>query len=374
MFDDMYTRLIGIANYKVLLFLPIVFSLLVIPLIYIQEIPLGIDFQGGTWIETITDKGMSFEEINGLKLELDSLNLEDLQVYLGKDVITGREKLTIITTSMVNKTEIEPILESFVGKLNEVDTAIVPVQGKPPIDLEEKLSGRFNADVKFDENTGLLTISAFEIDGEKLERALEFYLNQKITMDLQKKNINIKPVGKTLGKTFREQGIRAVIFAYLLIISVILFAFRDPIPSLAVILAGTCDALIALGGMSIFGISLEPASLVALLMLIGYSVDSDILLTTRVLRRRTGTVDDRINDAMKTGLTMTGTTIVVMVVIILVSTTVFQIEILTSIASVLLIGLVGDLTTTWFMNAGILKWYVEEKGGKLRILQSLRRR
>ncbi|HDH41844.1 MAG TPA: protein translocase subunit SecF [Candidatus Altiarchaeales archaeon] len=373
MFDDMYTRLIGIVNYKILLALPIAFSLLMIPLVYTQGIPMGIDFQGGTWIEIITERGISSEEIDELKLDLSPLNLEDLRVYPGRDVITGKGKLTIITTSRINETEIKPILEAHVGRLNEIDTAIVPLKERPPIDLEETLSSRFNADVKFDENTKLLTISAFEIDGEKLESALRFYLNQNISMDLQKKNINIKPVGKTLGRTFREQGIKAAIFAYLLIISVIFFAFRDPIPSLGVILAGTCDALIALGGMSIFGILLEPASLAALLMLIGYSVDSDILLTTRVLRRRTGTVDDRINDAMKTGLTMTGTTIVVMIVIILVSTTVFQIEILASIASVLLIGLLGDLTTTWFMNAGILKWYIEEKGGKVRIL-SLRRR
>ncbi|RLI92987.1 MAG: protein translocase subunit SecF [Candidatus Altiarchaeales archaeon] len=374
MFDDMYTRLIGIVNYKILLALPIAFSLLMIPLVYTQGIPMGIDFQGGTWIEIITERGTSSEEIDELKLDLSPLNLEDLRVYPGRDVITGKGKLTIITTSRINETEIKPILEAHVGRLNEIDTAIVPLKERPPIDLEETLSSRFNADVKFDENTKLLIISAFEIDGKKLESALRFYLNQNITMDLQKKNINIKPVGKTLGKTFREQGIKAAIFAYLLIISVIFFAFRDPIPSLGVILAGTCDALIALGGMSIFGILLEPASLAALLMLIGYSVDSDILLTTRVLRRRTGTVDDRINDAMKTGLTMTGTTIVVMIVIILVSTTVFQIEILASIASVLLIGLLGDLTTTWFMNAGILKWYIEEKRGKLRILQSLGRR
>ncbi len=373
MFDDMYSRLLRIADYKVLLFLPIIISLLVIPLVYIHGIPLGIDFQGGTWIELITGESISPEEIDGLKLKLESLTLKDLQVYSGRDVVTGKDKLTIITTSEVNKTEIEPMLEALVGTLREMDTAIAPIQGKPPIDLEEKLSSRFRADVKFDEDTGLLTIDAFEINEKKLEGALEFYLDQNITMDLQRKNVNIKPVGETLGRTFREQGIRAVIFAYLLMISVIFFAFRDPIPSLAVILAGTCDALIALGGMSVFGILLEPASLVALLMLIGYSVDSDILLTTRVLRRRTGTVDDRINNAMKTGLTMTGTTIVVMVVIIFVSTTLFQIEILANIASVLLIGLIGDLTTTWFMNAGILKWYIEEKGGKLKILKFKRR-
>ena len=120
--------------------------------------------------------------------------------------------------------------------------------------------------------------------------------------------------------------------------------------------------------MSIFRIYLEPASLVAIIMLIGYSVDTNILLTTRVLRKRTGSVNDRIDNAMKTGLTMSITTICVMCVISIISI-LTNIDVLASISSVLLMGLIGDLISTWLMNTGILKWYVEEKGGKLRILK-----
>jgi len=119
--------------------------------------------------------------------------------------------------------------------------------------------------------------------------------------------------------------------------------------------------------MSLFGITLEPASLVAIIMLVGYSVDTDILLTTRVLKTRTGTVNERIDNAMKTGLTMTLTTLCVMLVILVISTVVIRIDIMADISSVLLLGLTGDIISTWLMNAGILKWYVEEKGGKIRI-------
>jgi preprotein translocase subunit SecF len=82
----------------------------------------------------------------------------------------------------------------------------------------------------------------------------------------------------------------------------------------------------------------------------------------RVLRERRGTVDHRIDDAMKTGLTMTGTTLAVMVVVYVVSTKLTQIYTLKNIASVLLLGLMADLFTTWFTNAGILKWYLEKPG------------
>jgi preprotein translocase subunit SecF len=123
-----------------------------------------------------------------------------------------------------------------------------------------------------------------------------------------------------------------------------------------------------MGLMSIFGIVLEPASLVALIMLIGYSVDTDILLTTRMLKRKRGELDEAVDGALKTGLTMTGTTFVVMVVVLIVSTFFTHLQELTSIASVLLLGLLADVTSTWFMNAGILKWYIEEKGSKTKKL------
>jgi len=134
----------------------------------------------------------------------------------------------------------------------------------------------------------------------------------------------------------------------------------------AVLLSATCDAVITLGLMSLFGIVLDPASLVALLMLIGYSVDTDILLTSRILKKRKGEVDEGVDSAIKTGLTMTGTTFVVMIVVFIVSTTLTHVATLASIASVLILGLTADVASTWFMNAGILKWYLEERGGKFR--------
>ena len=75
---------------------------------------------------------------------------------------------------------------------------------------------------------------------------------------------------------------------------------------------------------------------------------------------------------MKTGLTMTITTFVVMVIIFIIATTMANagltpIAKLNSIAAVLIIGLAADTVATWFMNAGILKWYVEERGGKFNL-------
>jgi len=134
--------------------------------------------------------------------------------------------------------------------------------------------------------------------------------------------------------------------------------FRTFVPSTAVILAAVFDIIVTLALMQVFSIELSLASFAALLMLIGYSIDTDILLTTRVIRTREDSVAARTRGAFKTGMTMTLTTLGVMAAIILTTTS----PVLFAIASVLLLGLAIDIINTWLMNATIIRWYAERKG------------
>ncbi|MGB9937032.1 MAG: protein translocase subunit SecF [Methanobacterium sp.] len=167
-------------------------------------------------------------------------------------------------------------------------------------------------------------------------------------------------IGPVLSAQALNQVYWALAIAFIFMSVTVFIIFRDFVPSMAVILAALSDIIIALGGMSLFGIPLSLASVGALLLLIGYSVDTDILLTTRVLKRREGTVTERALDAMKTGLTMAAAAIGAMGALFIV--TVFFIpsaETLANIAAVLIIGLVADVLATWLMNLGILRWYME---------------
>jgi preprotein translocase subunit SecF len=174
--------------------------------------------------------------------------------------------------------------------------------------------------------------------------------------------ISFQSVGALLSTQALNQVYYAIAFAFLFMAITVFIVFRNFVPSMAVILAALSDIIIALGGMALFGIPLSVASVGAILMLIGYSVDTDILLTTRVLRRREGTINERARDAMKTGFTMAAAAIGSMVTLYLV--VVFLIpyaNTLGQIASVLIIGLVADVLATWLMNLGILRWYMEAR-------------
>ncbi len=131
------------------------------------------------------------------------------------------------------------------------------------------------------------------------------------------------------------------------------------IPSFAVILSAFADIIMTVVVADILKMQLSTAGIVAFLMLIGYSVDTDILLTTRLLKSKDGNVNHRIFGAFKTGITMTLTAIAAVAV----SFTVIYgfSDTLRQIFGIILIGLFFDILNTWISNASMLKWYMEVK-------------
>ncbi|ACV23870.1 protein translocase subunit SecF [Methanocaldococcus fervens] len=182
---------------------------------------------------------------------------------------------------------------------------------------------------------------------------------------LDKLNYSEKTIGATLSSKFFEEGLKAISFAFIFMAIAVYFAFRNPIASGVIILSALSDLIMALGAMSLFNIELSSATIAALLMVIGYSVDSNILLTTRVLKRLSKSFDETVKEAMKTGLTMTFTTISAMLILLIVVKLFIPVaDILANIATVLIFALVADILNTWLLNAGILRYYITEYRAK----------
>ena len=131
---------------------------------------------------------------------------------------------------------------------------------------------------------------------------------------------------------------------------------KNSVPAFAVMLSAFADIVMTLALVDLIGMKISTAGIVAFLMLIGYSVDSDIMLTSRLLRKKES-VNGAIKGAFKTGSTMTFTSIIAIGVALIV---VYPFaSVLNQIFIILLFGLSFDLLNTWIANASILKWYVE---------------
>ena len=227
-----------------------------------------------------------------------------------------------------------------------------------PTELQNSLDAKLNTN----------NIKVTNNGNNKVTVELENNINSSTftnALDGKAKVISYNEIGPVLSEEAMGQIYIAMLFAFLFMAITVFIVFREPVPSVAIILAALCDILIALGGMSIFKIPLSIASVGALLMLIGYSVDTDILLTTRLLKRREGTVEERAKNAMYTGLTMSFAAIAAMGILFIVTIIIMpEATTLSNISAVLVIGLIGDILSTWLMNLGILKTYIDWRQSK----------
>jgi len=250
-------------------------------------------------------------------------------------------------------------------------TVTIPLD--EPIDiiqLENAISSKFpNNDIatksinKFGTQVGVIIGADIEQDkSDKLIEELGNFFNGK----LLPKDYSVEIVGSSLGASFFKDLIIALLIAFVFMAIVVFLYFRNLVPAGAVILAAVSDILVTLAIVNLIGMKLSAAGIAAFLMLIGYSVDTDILLSTRVLKRREGTEMERIYGAFKTGMTMTITTLIAITVALVIT----QSEVIRQIMTILLIGLTIDIINTWIQNVGILRLYLERKAKKLENIEN----
>jgi len=219
------------------------------------------------------------------------------------------------------------------------------------------------------QDTGQRTLLIVQIPPPDMtdEEALEIMEEAGYNAEIE----GFNAISASVSGQFFQQAQIAFVLAFSIMSVVIFFAFKNFTPSVAVIFAAGGDIIIAAAGMSLLGIPLTLGSLAALLMLIGYSVDTDIVLSTRVLNMNRGSNKSRMWSSMKTGLTMSSGGIAAFILLYVVSMQYVGPSALSNIAAVMVIGLLADIPLTWLGNTTILKKYVEgdfkkfERGGLL---------
>ena len=170
----------------------------------------------------------------------------------------------------------------------------------------------------------------------------------------------ITTVGPVLGDIFWQQAQLSILIAFAAMAAVVFILFRSVVPSSIVILAATTDIIITMAVIDVIGVKLSLAVLAALLMIIGYSVDTDILLTSNVLKSHEENVEKATKRAMKTGFVMSGAALIAFTMLYLLSGS----FVLQQMSIVLIVGLIIDIPATWLTNAGLIRYWMERKNAK----------
>jgi preprotein translocase subunit SecF len=233
-------------------------------------------------------------------------------------------------------------LISYQGLENRPDAASIERS------LQGMLQKEVKAEVTTDPVTGkfgldIQTTALLYENGEKENQVLALLSGFGL------ENPSILPYEPALGRIYKRQAVEGILIASLAIGLCLLFVYRRKVTLLTVPCV-LLDLVAAVGGMCLTRTPLSLASLAGLLLLLGYGVDTNVLLTTYVLKRFEGEPEERVASSMKTGFTITITTLLTMLAVNLFVTN----SSLDQLSTVLVFGLAADLLNTWFLNAGIL--------------------
>ncbi len=351
------------GDYRLLTIIPL--ALIIISIFLIPNLQFGVDFRGGTLITLQID-----EDIDTTALEEDLASEGfDSRVRVFDGTIGKLAELEISQTE--DMFEADELKNDFNSLLEEVSLLEAMSNDDPGLEAEyfQKRDELFSKANRLFEITNSNLKAEDQPNLNQLKRQFsEAYLDiysqhtdrimNKIDAHATYSSYSIETVSPALSLHFIDQAGTVVFYSAILSVILVFFFFRAPVPSIAVLVGAFSDIVIALGAMSLFGIPLSLPSFAALLMLIGYSLDTDILLTMRILKRK-GNPRDNAFDAMKTGMTMSFTAIIAF-------SALFALALLThiptyyEISAVALAGLVGDLFATWGINAVMVLYYKEK--------------
>lgn len=220
--------------------------------------------------------------------------------------------------------------------------------------VEEKVNERFGAGIVSGLRTGTGYGVTVQVDsGTKVADVVEAAEAAGVSV----RDVSEQTIGPALGSLFFEQMRNSLIIAFVMMSIVIFIIYRNPVSSLGVVLASLGNILATLAFATLLGIEMSFASFAGMLMLIAFTVDTNIVLTSKMVAYGSESFISRYKKAFLTGATLTATITATMVIVLFLSSS----KLLVNIAEILVIGFVTDLVYTWILNAGMLEIYFNRK-------------
>lgn len=169
---------------------------------------------------------------------------------------------------------------------------------------------------------------------------------------------DVRNVGPAMGEAFLNNARFFITISFLLMGLILAAIFRQPIVAFTVILSGFLNVFEAAAFMTVFGVDLSAHTIGALLLLMGWSVDSEVLFDTKILKEVEGDPRERAVTAMVTAMTMSAAIFGALLALYFFTTS----TIVREMALVLMLGAFFDIINTWFQSLSMVLWYAERRG------------
>ena len=367
-------------HYKRLILVPLVMLAVSLFLIFVwPKNTYGLDLKGGTLVTVYTDAQPDAGLLRQ-KLAQFSPNVE-IRTFSSPDGQTGLEIELAPSESLEAAGAAVRELDTVKGDYDRaaVDVGIlessVASGSAPPSQLEDARKKLADLDSKLLANSRALqkqlgippalsssAAAEYQYARDEYSKRQETYQGSVIAAVREVvpvSSYSAREVGSSLSRFFFQKTTEILVFSFVLSALVVFVIFRSLLPSFAVVFGAVSDVVITLGIMALLGLPLSLSSFAALLMIIAFSLDTDVLLTVRVLKRSDGTPEERAFEAMKVGFMINIATVVAYGVLLAISMY-LQISTYFQIASVAVIGGIVDFVVT-FGNAVFILHYYKRK-------------
>ncbi len=355
------------GNYRLLAIAPL--AMILISLVFIPSIKLGVDFQGGTIITLSMKEPVDAPTLQAqLQQEGLAASVREFKTTVGYQVeIEVPQSQSLIQADQlrdsfndllptVQQLEVQSYQNSSNASEYQTERARLYGYGDQMFALAGVDKSKLNVSGTNDLQKAFT--DAYTSVYSQYQQSISVPINKHVQYD----SISVQTVSPALSTHFIGVAVNVVILAVILSLILVFMFFRDIAPSIAVLTGALSDILIAMGGMGLLGVPLTLASFAALLMLVGFSLDTDILLTTRLLKRK-GDPRENAFDAMKTGMTMSVMAIIAFAALFVLAAFT-HIPTYYEISAVALCGLIGDIFATWGINGVMILHHVESRRGK----------
>ena len=371
---------IYLGDYRKLIVVPII--LILISLFFIPKIKYGIDFTGGMLITAEFENEVKEKDV---KLIIEKLttnyNLKTHKSLTGFVVeveMEGDKRLLNILENYEKSIKISEEIDALESELailrQRNESAKINEKEKELIDKENLLSTLLENSIK--SANEILEFEKYKFEElknlrytEKVKIIHQAYLESK---DKWKENFmyelsklgkinrySLEEVSPSLSIYFVNKVFNVIIVSIILMSILIILIFRLPLPSLIVLSGAAIDLITCLGFIGYAGVPLTLASFTALMIIIGLSLDTDMMLCIKILKIGEGNPKERAYEAMQTGFAMTTTTLAAFVALLVLGE-LTKISVYQQIGLIGTVGLIGDLIGTWLFNAVAVLYYKEK--------------
>ena len=250
--------------------------------------------------------------------------------------------------------EVKTISEKILNSGVNIQESVNSLTNEPNIQISLIEAGAVDADVQ----------------AELSDTLKEKFADNNIAM------VNVSNVDPTIGGEFFTKCMVAIGFAFILMLLYIAFRFRKIggwSAGVFAILSLMQDAMLVFGTFVIFRIPLDNNFVAAILTILGYSINSTIVLFDRVrenkslgLRITVGElVNKSINETLARTMASSFTTIIAMVIVCIVAL-IFGINSIISFAFPLVVGLFAGTYSSTFLSGPLWVAWQEHKLNKLK--------